>query len=507
MEEEREDGPSRYCGGHRLDPSYPRDEYRSPPGELHDRSGPHGVQPVDHRVDNIHQQQPHQQHAFDPPPPVPPYNSERGDVPSHYGNRDLPPVPEEDDSRLPPHDMRRAGGHSPSVRIPPSPREEILAPPSVQRSHSAGAPLPPGSFRIGGGQVAGVTGGPLKRSFWHHSRPATGVEEFDGSLPQEFMPPKRTKVTGPGASTSRGSREYVVTARSHSSDPSYDELNGLGPASGGTVQSPSGGPWFNRAMSWEARDEYYRRDPRSAPSWSSRSPTTARDGPMGSNTPHWAEAPYMPSPRSRYTSDSASGNAFEIPPHQTWGSPRDGVAGGSWSHHSTGPDSFHHAQSSAGGHSWGHPNSQNRDERDGKHGGTRGGQEREGYNGGGAEMGGHHGSNFESIEMDGGHHGSLHFTIRGMDVMGAPSSKGPPPDMMNSEGADDNLHQIRTGPVKLLALPEDRISLSETLCLVREVSSPGRFIDVIFVIVSFQFANSFPSCSYNAEHRSLHSHS
>jgi hypothetical protein len=89
-------------------------------------------------------------------------------------------------------------------------------------------------------------------------------------------------------------------------------------------------------------------------------------------------------------------------------------------------------------------------------------------------MGGHHGSNFESVGIDGDHHGSLHFTIRGMDVMGAPPPiKGPPPDMMNSGGGidDNNQQQIRTGPVKLLALPEDRISLSETLCLVREVSN------------------------------------
>jgi hypothetical protein len=476
MEEEREDGPSRYSVGHRLDPGYTRDEYRSPSGDLNDRSAPHGIQPVDHRVDNIHQQASHHHHAFDPPPPVPPFNSERVKVASHYGNRDLPPVPEEDDSRLPPHDMRRAGGHSPSVRIPPSPREELLAPPSVQRSHSAGAPLPPGSFRIGGGHVAGVTGGHLKRNFWHHSRPVTAAEDFDGSLPQEFMPPKRTKVTGQGgAPSSRGRRDYVVTARSYSSDPTYDELNGLGPSSGGSMQSPSGGPWYNRAMSmsWEARDENYRRDPRTAPSWSSRSPTAARDGPMGGNAPHWTEAPYMPSPRSRYSSDPASGNSFEIPPHQTWGSPRDGVGGG-WSHHSTVPEGFHHSQSSVGGSNWGHPNSQNRDEHDSKHAAVRGGQEREGYNGIGAEMVGHHGSNFESVGMDGDHHGSLHFTIRGMDSMGAPSSKGPPPDMKNSGGAmDDNLHQLQTGPVKLLALPEDRISLSETLCLVREVCCLG----------------------------------
>jgi hypothetical protein len=44
--------------------------------------------------------------------------------------------------------------------------------------------------------------------------------------------------------------------------------------------------------------------------------------------------------------------------------------------------------------------------------------------------------------------------------------------MMNSGGGASNNHHHhhKVGPVKLLALPEDRISLSETLCLVREAS-------------------------------------
>jgi hypothetical protein len=49
-----------------------------------------------------------------------------------------------------------------------------------------------------------------------------------------------------------------------------------------------------------------------------------------------------------------------------------------------------------------------------------------------------------------------------------PSSmmKGQSRDMTETDGRGLN----KNGPVKLLALPEDRISLSETLCIVREVS-------------------------------------
>ena len=79
----------------------------------------------------------------------------------------------------------------------------------------------------------------------------------------------------------------------------------------------------------------------------------------------------------------------------------------------------------------------------------------------------------------------MHFRERGAPpqphgmgpVLGAPiptssgidtssMTKGQPRDMIHNDGRRSN----KNGPVKLLALPEDRISLSETLCIVREVS-------------------------------------
>ena len=295
-EEQREDGSSRYH--HRQDAgNYPREEYRP--------------QHQDHQKQQHQQQLSH----FDPPPPVPPSHFDgqqhQRDGPgpealSHYG-RDLPPVPEEDESRMPPHDVARASVRSPSSvsRIPPSPRDERA--PAVQRSHSAGGPLPTPSYRT-------TAGTPLKRSFWHHSRPVGPGDEFESSLPQEFMPPKRSKVTPPGSS-SRGPRDYVVTARTGSSENLFDSRGAnntssssnnstttmMGPGlSPSTMQSPTNNGWYgSRAMSWEAREDYYRRDPRSAPSWSSRSPP-GRDAPSTGSASHWSEAPYMPSPRSRY---------------------------------------------------------------------------------------------------------------------------------------------------------------------------------------------------------------
>mmetsp|Transcript_7672 Transcript_7672/g.13927 ORF Transcript_7672/g.13927 Transcript_7672/m.13927 type:complete len:1176 (+) Transcript_7672:1-3528(+) len=439
-EEQREDGSSRY-GSHRQEANYPREEYRSPTVEL----GGAGAS----RDDPVQQQPPH--NPFDPPPPPPPpFDGQQrdgatavGGAPNaHYG-RDLPAVPEEDESRMPPHEMMRASGRSPSsVRIPPSPRED--RPPAVQKSHSTGGgPLPPAGYRPGQGT-------PLKRSFWHHSRPGGPGEEFEASLPQEFMPPKRTKVTPPGSS-SRGPRDYVVTARA-SSDQLYDNRTNamMGPGPSPTaIQSPSGpsSGWYgSRAMSWEAREDYYRRDPRSAPSWSSRSPT-GRDAPSTGSGGHWSEAPYMPSPRSRY-----EGSHYDMP-SQSWGSPRGG-----WAGHPQDHNNFHPPPPSP----WnGTPS---KDEHDSKH--TR--EEREGYDGAmvGPEMGGA----FDSV-VGGGEPAPMHFTIRppphGVEFMGDRSSsmmvRGQGHEMMNKNyGVDKN------GPIKLLALPEDRISLSETLCIVRE---------------------------------------
>ncbi|KAG7346166.1 hypothetical protein IV203_005234 [Nitzschia inconspicua] len=434
-EEQREDGSSRYSRRHAY--NTPREEYRSPGagrddgGDNMDSRHSSGISPNSSSREGI------SNNDFEPPLPPPPHYE--GGIPPPYGSRDLPPVPEEgDESRLPPQDvMILHRSPSSSVRIPPSPN----GPPSVQRSHSTGSYLSAG-------------GTPLKRSFWHHSRPMGLGEEFESTiLPQEFMPPKRPKVTPPSSSRG-GSRDYVITSRTGSADPLFggpnvgDNIEVRNNNSSGNnsvvmgspmAQSPTGSAthwgYTSRAMSWEAREDYYRRDPRSAPSWASRSPT-GRDAPSAGS--HWTEPPYMPSPRSRY-----DGGFTDI---QTWGSSHRGSWGAPNPHDNGGYPAASH---------W-PPSSSSRDAHD-KH--PR--EEREGYDGPTVDIG--PGSAFDD--------GGMHFTIRpstsshdfGTDL--PPAGSMPAPEMMPKTF---NAIDSKDRPVNLLALPEDRISLSETLCIVRE---------------------------------------
>mmetsp|Transcript_50707 Transcript_50707/g.56623 ORF Transcript_50707/g.56623 Transcript_50707/m.56623 type:complete len:1254 (+) Transcript_50707:116-3877(+) len=508
-EEQREDGSSRYGGTHyrgqnQREPSgYPRDEYRSPIAEFHsERSAQEmGVRSSCNRGDSNlqqhisqQQQREQQERSFQPPPPLPPpppprFNSSH-DHNYDGNNHEIPPsVLEGDESRLPSRDvMPGVTSNSSSERIPPSPRDESPVS-AIERTQSLGA-----------------NGGPLKRSFWHHSRPGRGASTSgdlsnEGSLstsqsplPQEFMPPKRTKTSASGSEGSEGSpkreKEYIVTARSHirnndqKQQPSQPqqprpqqqqqqhqmlenrgESNGIDSAgSGGVRESPPGanlspsGSWFNnRAMSWEAREDYFRRDPRSAGSWSSRSPN-GRDGPaITGSVPHWTEAPYMPSPRSRH---AIEGNPYDTP-LQSWDAPpRD------WGHHHSPHTPY--LSWSTGNHNDGIVQQQqqrNKNENDKKF--PREGQEHAGFNN--------------------EHRPPMHFSTRSAPP---PQSRGmevimgsPPMPTTSSSGVGEPLSSIvhsrlqdiggrrrleKNGPIKLLALPEDRISLSETLCIVRE---------------------------------------
>jgi len=478
-EEQREDGSSRYRGGHhhrsqnQRDPSsYPRDEYRSPAAEFN----------VD-RSSHQHQQRDQQDHSFQPPPQLPPHHyNNRRDYPQYGNDRDLPPVLEESQTHLPPRGMiPRSAEQDPSKREPPNSPNK--GPPSeIERSLSSVS-----------------AGGPLKRSFWHHSRPIHATNGNEGSmpsassssLPSEFLPPKRSKIsegnTSPGSSPKRD-KEYIMTPRSQAS-PSNDQQQHQQPQHerqqqhqmidipGGNIGissvcgipsstsdiglSPSA-DWYDnrsRSMSWEAREDYFRRDPRSAPSWSTRSPN-GRDGPAPVNSgggPHWMEAPYMPSPRGRHARD---GSHFDMPMQSWEASPRD------WGHH---PHHHHNLQPSHSYLAWsGRMNGNGREEN----------EDEKKFN-----RQGHEHARFDN-ELKQSH---MHFPVRGVPPMlpqpyGMGSMMGPPMqagsggmdpscmikgqsrDMMDNDGRelDKNL------PIKLLALPEDRISLSETLCIVRE---------------------------------------
>ncbi|VEU44729.1 unnamed protein product [Pseudo-nitzschia multistriata] len=473
-EEQREDGSSRYCGGHhhrspnqRDTSSYPGDEYRSPSGEFSaDRSS------------HQHQQRDAQDHSFQPPPPLPPHHyGSRRDY-QYVNDRELPPVLEESRIQMSPGGMiSRTGDQVVSKREPPSPPVEGQAP-GIERSLSSVS-----------------TGGPLKRSFWHHSRPVDAMNGNDvsmpasssPSLPSEFLPPKRSKT---GESKSPGSpkreKEYTMTPRSQASPNSDREHQqeheheqqimdipggngGLGSLGGGIPTSTSdiglspSGDWYTnraRSMSWEAREDYYRRDPRSAPSWSSRSPS-GRDGPAPVNSgsgSHWMEAPYMPSPRGRHTRD---GSHYDMHLQPWEASPRD------WGHHAHHLPHHPHQPPHLQYLAWpGRSNGNGREESEE-----------------GKKFRGHEHGAFDSEQKQ----SHLHFPVRGAPpllpqphgmghIMGPPMQTGSggvdPSIMMEGQSGDmmnsDRRGVDKSGPIKLLALPEDRISLSETLCIVRE---------------------------------------
>ncbi len=320
---------------------------------------------------------------------------------SRMYTRELPPIREGDiEGRHPPHEMLRMNRE---VRIPPSPRVD---PSYINRTLSSTSSVT-SSYR---------SQGPLKRSFWHHARSG----EEPQSLPNEFMPPKRSKITPP----SGRNRDYVVTARR----PHHEEI--FPPERSSNLSRSPG--WFNRAMSWEAsREDYYQRDPNSkvyTGSWSSRSPPSYRDERGGS---HWSDAPSMPSPRGRYMGPESG---YDASPPGRW----------------------HPSEV----HGWGHP-IQHRDESESKPINVEA-RDREGFD---SEM--RRQGTFES-GSDG--EPPLRY-IAGPPI--APRCQEPfqsvhMADMMPNP-------ETETKGTRLLALPEDRISLSETLCLVREVRRTPNF--------------------------------
>ena len=343
---------------------FPHPEYRSQMDgrEFESRDAPHHEPPRYGREDN--------HHVFESP-----HHGREGPL---YG-RELPPIQEGELS--PPHDR--------PMRVPPSPRGEL--PPPIHRSLSTG------SYR---GQ------GTMKRSFWHHAR--NGDDYQGSSIPHEFMPPKRSKVSSPGK------REYVVTARSQ------DEVFPPEGHNGSSPQRPPPG-WFNRATSWEAREEYYHREPRG--NWT-RSPPY-REGVPGQ---HWSDAPTMPPSHGPYAD-------YELSPGRSWGQTR-------WRHDT-----------------WGGP--QYRDEPESMHLGPES-RSREGFDYDMRRQG-----TFESVsdgDMPMRFIGGPPSTPRGMEL----SAPIPGTNRSDVVIVGGSMSLDKNGPVRFLALPEDRISLSETLCLVRE---------------------------------------
>lgn len=309
---------------------------------------------------------------------------------AHMYARELPPIREVGlEERHPSEVLGRP--RTREIRLPPSPPTEASS--YINRSLSNTSSI-----------TSTYRGGPLKRSFWHHAR--HNSDEMHQTLPNEFMPPKRNKVS-PRSATRH--REYVVTARA----PSYaGDPERYAPS----LRSPG---WFNRTMSWEpSRDDYYQREPNSrihGGSWSSRSPPqfSYRDE---RNGPHWGDAPSMPSPSRHYMSQMEPG--FDGSPKQM--------------------DRWHPTDSRG----WG---AQSREEVDMPQ----------------RDAGGiHRQGTFEPSSPD------VEPPVRYVSAT-TPRERDHPLPM--SEMMPMPSPETKSSGGLLLAVPEDRISLSETLCIVREV--------------------------------------
>jgi hypothetical protein len=458
--------------------------------------------------------------------------------PSHRGT--YPPVPRHVSVSINPADQPRwaapAEDRYPPERLevdvrdmeqdrrqePPSDGQSISGKPSVvPPSPARGSHFPPLRRGSGSGSFMAPPEPPLKRSFWHHSRPN---EEYTSSLPAEFIPPKRSKISP-----------------NHSRDPPSRSPSGMDMRD--LRRPPS---FFNHSLSWDSRADdmhYYHGMPpsRESPRYpsehsrsfhhsmggppplhhhhhhlhSSASPTSYRDDDMGSMSDH-SRSRTLPPGRSHHHAYS------HMPPQEVsyhhHSSPMHGASSGTptslhssrrWSHHDSwqppmpsptsgprrSPTNYHH----------GSPTMQFRDDIESSRSWSQS-RERDPmpmsreehrrlphfdasldhdspYHSSHAY---HNPSPYYGRSMPPLHHkppsqhSSMH-SSRGPMGLDAPEHRASAPSMdegshMGSEAGksledtNDDKNDEKEGPVLLLALPQDRISLSETLCVVREVS-------------------------------------
>ena len=374
----------------------------------------------------------------------------------------------EQESRDPEHDSTR--------QQPPTTAERpAMVPPSPARSR-----FPPLSRGSGSASSSMGPPEPLKRSFWHHSRPN---EELNSSLPPDFIPPKRTKVAPAPNMDMRESRR----------PPSF----------------------FNRDFSWDSRGDegsyYHHRPPPSSPRYSSDQHGNYNYGgppphhhhqyhhsggyredeydysrarshpptPRGSQNPYPHEGSYhnhhydSPSHAAAAAGGAASHNGRRWGHHDGWqSSPRYSPTNYHQSHHSM---QYRDDVESNRGWSQGRGRDPRDDPRNSSHFDGPMDHER-------AYHSGH--SSYYPSSYYGGTMPPLHQKMPplshssprgGMPMSDSPSRSqsmdessrlGPVADTAGNGKSPTE----KDGPLLMLARPQDRISLSETLCVVREVS-------------------------------------
>ena len=355
--------------------------------------------------------------------------------------------------------------HAPEQRLdsteereqPPSSEKESaptdgtpwVVPPSPQGARAPVPPLSKASSGMGPPE-------PMKRSFYHHARPNDG---YNPDVPPDFVPPKRAKVMPAGP---RGGERDLRRP------PSF----------------------FTRDMSWESRgpdDGYYYGHPRSSPRYEQNGgyyggpppPPPPHNyprgpGPVGS----YREDEYIDYSRPRSHPSTPRGGPNPYPQEGGY----HGLPPQRWGHH----DSWEQSPRRSPGSDFHPPSShgiQYRDDFDAGRGWSRDPRDDPRH-----ARYDHH----ERYYHNGPYHGNSYYggpslppMHQKMPPMSPRGGSMPPLDhgagpVGRSQSMEDDNHVTsltdangkpmtgRDGPLLLLALPTDRISLSETLCVVRE---------------------------------------
>ena len=328
------------------------------------------------------------------------------------GRQDHQPLPTELLSSPPP--PHRSSGPGSSSR----------APPYIHRTHSAGLT----EYYTSSPKSNSPSFEPLKRSFYHHAR---SNETSSRQLPPEFMPPtgKRRKPEP------QSRREIIVSSRMSPNE--------------------SDSRWFGRAPSWESRE--------------------LQEVPF-----RLCRTQSFPPPLASWSfSHGQPPSPIALRNDVSFSSPREYIHIAPAGEHGQWVES---SPSSSSGRFWGSPQSrqhtqQHRDDADSKRAWPT--AREEDYER--QPKLGRHVSFERSYRMDGVFrnqvaHPSDHHMIgdKGKLMTGTGSGDDTVASsddliMQNNEDTALTVQGQRGESIRLLALPQDKVSLSETLCLVREV--------------------------------------
>mmetsp|Transcript_12998 Transcript_12998/g.19125 ORF Transcript_12998/g.19125 Transcript_12998/m.19125 type:complete len:1140 (+) Transcript_12998:154-3573(+) len=313
---------------------------------------------------------------------------------------------------------------------PPSHMYDGRAPPSNMQKPIRIPPSPGDSIQdeiltvVGSPKVSPE--GPLKRSFWHHARSDGGVQQHPPSMHPAFVPPKRAKV-----GTGRKEREVVMIPRSHGENGDY------GQSRGNSWSGPEEDPRYPSQYSWNRQ---HSSSFGNYPEEFEEPNTYGRSWSMEESSRNGAFRSVGRGPRLYQTNSSIS-------PQGSFPSPRPP------------PPSQWASSSRMDSYEWS-PSSQDQWHRDDVES-MRG----RSYS---RDMSWEDRDNRQVTFDHGGPY--RHYDYYGSN-RGAPPQVPPRSILRRNNSMVDDIHQSsmhRDGPRMFLGQPEDRISLSETLCTIRE---------------------------------------